>query len=852
MNHWMIGFCCLSWPLISGIGLLAEEPENGPAPRAHLTNPLSPALSPEEQWKRFEIAAGYRIELVACEPMVQDPVAMTFDEEGRLWVVEMRGFMPDIEGRGEEAPVGRISILEDVDGDGRMDRSTVFLDGLVLPRALAVVRGGALVAENKPLWFVEDGDGGGAAAGRRLVDEEYGGTGLPEHSANGLWRGLDNWHYNAKSKFRYRFLNGDWVREETEFRGQWGICHDDFGRLFYNYNWSQLHADLAPPNYLSRNPHHSPSSGISVGVSTNQAIYPIRMNTAVNRGYIPGALDDRGRLQEFTAAGAPWVYRGDLLPELRGNVFVCEPAGNLVKRNVIEDHGLELRSRFAHEKSEFLASTDERFRPVWLAGGPDGAIYIADMYRGLIQHAAHITPYLKEETVARGLDRPVHWGRIWRIVPEHWKSAAPMKLSRASSSQLVGMLAHENGWHRDTAQRLLVERGDASVRARARQLALEGADPLGRLHALWTLEGWHDPEPGKLFPALGDPHPQVQAAAIRVIERLSVGDSEKEEKLISELRGLMPSAPVEARLQAALSAGNLGGEGCLELLLEVITEHADMGLMRDGVMSSLRDREWEFFEQLWREPDWQRDQPGRAIFLEMLAGAITRAGRSEPIMGLLAKLDLPSEEQGWREGALLAGMATRADERRFKRIPLESAPAVLANLEQAPDARAGRRWEKLLALFEWPGRIAEDWIPTDVRPLTELEQQRFALGRQHYLAVCAGCHGSDGEGLMPLGPPLVDAEWVLGSEERLIRILLHGMEGPVDVGGKRYAAPEILPDMPALAVLDNESIASVLTYIRREWGHGADPVNPLSVSRIRVITQGRGRPWTQEELLGEN
>ena len=215
----------------------------------------SPALTPEEEYKTFQLEEGLRIELVAAEPLVEDPVVINFDEDGRLWVVEMRGFMPNIDMEGEEDPVGRISILLDTNQDGQMDSSVVFLDSLILPRAIAFVPGGVLVAENKPLWLAQDLDGDLIADQKTLLDSVYGGTGMPEHSPNGLWRNIDNWYYNAKSVLRYKYdAEQGLITDSTEFRGQWGISHDNEGRLFYNYNWSQLHADLVPANYFSRNP----------------------------------------------------------------------------------------------------------------------------------------------------------------------------------------------------------------------------------------------------------------------------------------------------------------------------------------------------------------------------------------------------------------------------------------------------------------------------------------------------------------------------------------------------------------------------------------------------------------------
>jgi mono/diheme cytochrome c family protein/glucose/arabinose dehydrogenase len=806
----------------------------------------SPARTPAEELASFQLQPGLQIQLVAAEPMVQDPVVITFDEDGRLWVVEMRGFMTTIDAAGENEPTGRISVLEDTNGDGQMDKSTIYLDSLIMPRALALVPGGALVAENQALWLTQDINGDLKADSKTLIDKEYAGSALPEHSGNGLWRGMDNWYYNAKSRLRYRLINGEWQRDSTEFRGQWGISHDDEGRLIYNYNWSQLHADLVPPNYLSRNKNHTATTGIDHGLTTDRRIYPIRPNPAVNRGYIPGTLDEEGKLLEFTAACSPLYYRGTALPrEFYGNVFVCEPSGNLIKRNVVKENGLLLSAYDPIPGKEFLASTDERFRPVHLATGPDGALYVADMYRGLVQHGAYITPYLREQTLLRKLVLPVHRGRIWRIVPKNWNPTKPKKLSKASSTQLVALLFDSNGWYRDMAQRLLVERKDTSIKKTLIDFALAGNNDHGGLHALWALEGMNMLDPELLLTLLSEQNTLVWTTALRLLESIAKEDQQVRLKLEEVLLKTYSQAPIKQSLQMALSAPALDEKAGHTLLAGIISIHDSSALIRDAVMSSLYNQEFAFLKQLWQHPAWQTQQASREIFLEMLTTAIVRKRDATELTQLLALLDANKGTFGWKEKAVLTGMSMGGGNSKAEPVKLSTAPAILSRTDLGLEPS---RLTALAVLFEWPGHAAVKNNLEKKNPLSEEEQKLFALGRQHYLTTCAGCHGTDGAGLNRFAPPLAGSQWVTGDEQRLALIVLHGMEGPLEVNGKTYNTPDILPVMPAHTTLDDEAITAILTYIRNEWGNEAGPVSRRTVSTTRNTSQGRVIPWTAAEL----
>ncbi len=806
----------------------------------------SPARTPSEEQASFQLEPGLKIQLVAAEPMVQDPVVITFDEDGRLWVVEMRGFMPTINGEGEDKPVGRISVLEDTNGDGQMDVSKVYLDSLVMPRAMALVPGGALVAENGALWLTKDTNGDLKADTKTLIDKDYAGSGLPEHSGNGLWRSMDNWLYNAKSRFRYREVNGKWLRDSTEARGQWGISHDDRGRLYYNYNWSQLHADLVPPNYLSRNKHHTPTTGIDHGLTIDRRVYPIRPNPAVNRGYIPGTLDKEGRLLEFTAACSPLVYRGTTLPKpFYGNVFVCEPAGNLVKRNVSENKELLIAAHDPHPGKEFLASTDERFRPVALATGPDGGLYVADMYRGLIQHSAYVTPYLKEKTIERDLVLPVHRGRIWRIVPENWQASKPKKLSDASSADLVSELSNPDGWHRDMAQRLLIERNDKSTQQALTDLAQKGSNSLARFHALWTLDGLHLNSPDVLFGLLTDSDALVRTTALRLLEPIAKTDKAIRAKLGQQLVAQWDKAPIEQILQMTFTAGVLDQNAAQPLLSGILNHYGESALIRDAALSSLQDQEFAFLQNLLKSPAWQADQPAKEIFLEMLTTSIIRKRNPAELTALLAMLNTPKDALSWQEKAVLTSLSIQGSNSKLKPIKLATAPKVLTQPISKLDPA---KLVLLSAMFEWPGHVVSRTALPKKSLLNDDEQKLFASGRQIYLSTCSGCHGTDGSGLKRFAPPLIGSDWVLGDEKRLSLIILHGMEGPVEVAKKVYDVPDILPVMPSHSTMDDGSITAILMYIRNEWGNNAGPIGKRVVGMTRVTSQGRVVPWTAKEL----
>jgi len=434
----------------------------------------------------YQIVDGFKLEVVASEPLLDAPVTMDFDNQSRMWVVEMIGYMPNIEGIGENEPVGRISILEDLDNDGVADHSKIFLDNLVLPRAIAHLYGGVLYVEPPNLWFVEiDDDMPGK---RTLVDSIYADAGNVEHQPNGLMMNIDNWIYNANSNFRYQRKNDKWIKEPTSYRGQWGITKDDFGRLYYNSNSNQIKGDFILPNKVIRNQFLRPSENINRTLTKNQRVYPLHA-TSINRGYQEGNLDQDSMVVNTTAACGPLVYRSGQFPkEYDQNAFVCIPEANIIKRNILSFDGAKVVANQAWDNKEFIASTDEGFRPVNLFNGPDGAMYILDMHRGIIQHKAFISQYLTQHLTDKQLDTIKTMGRVLKVTSTDNPLNTIPDFENVSSSELVKLLTSSNGWIRDRAQQLLITKGDDSVQEELIKLINDGSFTT-QTHALYTLAG---------------------------------------------------------------------------------------------------------------------------------------------------------------------------------------------------------------------------------------------------------------------------------------------------------------------------------------------------------------------------
>ncbi len=556
----------------------------------------SPIIPGEEAIKKMQVEEGFEVKLVAAEPLVSAPVAMVFDDLARMWVVEMVGYMPDTVGTGEDIPNGNIVMLEDKDKDGVYDQRTVIIDSLVLPRAICLIENGILVAEPTNLWFYELKNG--KAGKRTLVDGKYTEGGNVEHQPNGLLRAMDNWIYNAKSDKRYRRKGEKWLIEHTHFRGQWGISQDNYGRLYYNNNSQNLLGDYFPPGLGAGNKNQKGVAGFNEKTVANNKVYPIHPTPGVNRGYMKGILDDSLRLNEFTAAAAPVVYRGDLFGEAyESNSFVPEPSANLIKRNLPGEKGIVVKGEQAYKGKEFLASTDERFRPVSLYNAPDGAMYILDMYRGIIQHKTYLTPYLKSQIGKRELTQPLSCGRIYKIVPKGAKTQ-PL-LIPDDASRLVKLLSHPNGWVRDRAQQKLIDGKYNQTLPALREALRQTADPILASHALWTLEGLNSLRTEEVLALMKLPNWPLRMQAFAATPSVITPTSYKVfasafETMINENDSI--AAPCIAFLCKNIETFDQPAANTL--LVRLATKYPSNRYVADAVISNLHDREEIFMNEV--------------------------------------------------------------------------------------------------------------------------------------------------------------------------------------------------------------------------------------------------------------
>lgn len=579
--------------------------------------------TPEESARMMRLPDGLDVEIVASEPLLADPVDMAFDERGRIFVCEIHGYnlegyydilelnktgvldtevrridaSPEAQRRAAEGQYGTVKLLEDVDGDGRFDKADVWADHLPPCYGLVPARGGVVVLCSPDILFLADRDGDGNAEVREKLYEISGGP-MWDRPSNPRWN-LDNWIYYDGG---YRFKADGSDCQSSTGKGQFGQAASDWGDRFYMVQVQPVRYVVPLPHrYLARNPYYGAKAGF-VSLLPYNDVYPISQPHPwrAKRGADPAWLKFYGANEAtpngyVTSACGNVIYRGTGLPaEYRGDYFFCENAQNLIHRCLLKRNGASWRVERAREdKVEFLASPEIWFRPVNLRNGPDGALYIVDMYREIIEDYSAIPRFLQQqyvEALIAGHDR----GRIWRLRSAETPPWRTFDLDKASTAELVKMLANPNAWWRETAQRLLVERGDMSGAEALRALVRNGQTPQARLHALCTLEGLETVRPEIVAAALADPHFAVRMHALRLSEPWLDGTSD----LLSKVLDMLSDPDAKVRLQLALTLGESDDPRAGQALARLAVERAGEPWMSDAILSSVPDSADRLFELL--------------------------------------------------------------------------------------------------------------------------------------------------------------------------------------------------------------------------------------------------------------
>lgn len=554
--------------------------------------PRYPAVAPKDAIATWKVKPGFKLEFVAHEPQVRDPIAITFDENGRMFVCEMIDYSEE---REHTPHWGRISLLEDKDGDGFYETSKVFADNLPWPTGLIWANGGLFVGATPDIWRFEDRDGDGRADVREKVFTGFG-QGLQRLNVQAL---LNSFQWGQDNRIHVQSASGNrgkikslkradlpevelgardfWFDPRTYEFGfetggaQYGMSFDNYGRKFGCSNSDHLQFWVYDDRYSGRNPFFNlPGARQSIAadggaaevfrISPDEPWRIIRTRWRIS-GVVKGVVEGGGRVSGyFTGATGTTVFRGDAYgPELVNNTFSGDAGGQLIHRKKLEADGVSLIGRRPADEAgvEFAASTDTWVRVVNFANAPDGTLHVCDMYREVIEHPWSLPEEIKKHLdLNSGNDR----GRIYRIVPvtPGWKRRPAVALGRASTAELVATLEHPNGWHRDTASRLLYERQDKAAVPLLAQLVRDSASPLAKHHALGALDGLGALDAGTVLAALAEPDARVRERAVLMAEKLALAGASLA-PLADRLAALADDADPRVRLQLAFTCGTILG-----------------------------------------------------------------------------------------------------------------------------------------------------------------------------------------------------------------------------------------------------------------------------------------------------
>ena len=677
------------------LAILATPHTDAVEPTAAPAQPLTEKLariapkSSDEEALTFRVLDGFRMDLLAAEPLVASPVAMTYDENGRAYVCEMRDYPYTDKAHhkpGQEnptdSPIGRIRLLEDTDGDGKFDKATIFADGLSWPTGVACWKGGVFVAATPDIWYLKDTDGDGVADVRIKVFTGFKKLNVQAVMNNLVWA-LDNHIHGAGgsnggqirpggepdakplvfSRNDFRFDPNTMQLDLLSGGARFGGSFDDWGNRFLCNIRNPAQHIVLPARYLARNPFlaaRSPlndmaESGDQLPVYAISHPEPWRVLRAKRWAGERDIVMPRSELVGagvVTSASGVTSYRGAAYPEkYRGNAFVCECAGNLFYRLQLTPDGPTFKATRADGKAEIVASTDNWFRPVNFINAPDGTLHVMDMYRENIEHPWSIPDDIH---AAVDLEAGRDMGRLWRLTPPNFKPTKPPRLGNASIAELVATLENPNSWWRETAQRLLFERQEKSAAPALHALVKSGKTPQARLHALWTLEGLGELTDDDVLTGLRDKSPGVRENALRLAEP-RIAKPAQNTMLPERILKLASESDPRVRMQAAFTLGEISDARVLPALEGIIRRHAEDPWLRTAVLSSVANTGDELLVRLLKGgfANSNRHEP----FLIELAQMIGARGKPEELQRIFGALDGSTAKAKQGERIVLAAIA---------------------------------------------------------------------------------------------------------------------------------------------------------------------------------------------------
>lgn len=690
-----------------------------------VADPVIKDLTPEESLKTMYVPKGYKIQLVASEPLINEPVTVVWDGNGKMYVAQMMTYMQDIDAGNEQKPWSRVSVLEDTDKDGVMDKSTVFVDSLVLPRIILPLDDRVIIGETyqRNLYSYRDTNGDNVADEKVLMLEDTvrDNRNLEHQDANMLWS-IDNWLYVTNKTFRYRYTQNKFVVDTLPepAPGQWGLTQDETGRLFFSRAGAEV-----PANGFQQHVAYGVLELPNPWHESFMEPWPI-VGTPDAQGGENRQRPEDNTLNRFTGVAGQEIYLGDKMPPAYGDLFIPEPVGRIVRRAKVNHNDGKIFLENRYDSAEFLASTDPLFRPVHAATGPDGCLYVVDMYRGIIQEGQWVNEgsYLRGIVKEKGHDKFHSRGRIYKIIHEEEKPGAMPQMLGKPVAELIDFLGHPNGWWRNTAQKLIVLKNDLTVMGTLERLVeSENTPAIKRLHALWTLEGLNAVSKPLLQRILNDTDYRIRAAAIRISDRyVKLNDVE----MLRSLERVAADSNVEVLQQYILTA-RIQNESTKSFVKKIADRYPDNEIIK-----------------------------------------VTAGENLNPSFNIIQQL---KEKYKLRGG----------------------------------DAAA-----------------------------------QIVHGYKIYQEVCSTCHGKDAKGIPQLAPTLIGSPRVKADAEVMAKILLHGLDGPID--GKKFNG-----SMAPIAQESNEYIADIISYVREEL-NGAGTVWRGRVGRIRSETKDKTGYYTLAEL----